>query len=81
MYYLFVRSIDIRLDNEVERVHAMRLIRKIMSICPEKFPPSLLRPMISIANDGAKERDKLVRTCLATICELCKVPLLRLSQN
>jgi rapamycin-insensitive companion of mTOR len=68
--YLIVRSIDICLDNDVERVHAMKLIRKLISIRPDKFPSSLLNPLISIANDGTKVRDKLVKTCLATICEL-----------
>ena len=41
-----------------------------MVVCPAKFPDSLLNVMISIANDGAHERDKMLRTCLATVCEL-----------
>jgi hypothetical protein len=48
----------------------MRLIRKIMSLYPELFPSSLLMVMVAIANDGSKEHDKLVKACLASICEL-----------
>jgi len=69
---LFFRSLDISLDNEIERLHAMRLIRKIMSVSSENFPSSLLTVMVSIANDGNKERDKLAKACLASICELGK---------
>ena len=64
------RSLDICQDNDIERIHSLRLIRKILQIAPEKFPTSLLNVMISIANDGPQERDKTVKTCLATICEL-----------
>ena len=28
--------------------------------------------MVSIANNGSMERDRMVRSCLATICELGK---------
>lgn len=66
------RSLDINLDNEIERLHAMRLIRKIMSVSPEAFPSSLLTVMVSIANDGNKERDKLAKACLASISEMGK---------
>ncbi len=68
--FAFFRSLDICLDNDIERIHALRLIRRMMVVCPAKFPASLLNVMISIANDGAHERDKMLRTCLATICEL-----------
>ena len=64
------RSIDICLDNEVERIHALRLSRKLMSVCPARFPLSLLNAIQAIASDGAHERDRMLRTSLATICEL-----------
>ena len=41
-----------------------------MQVAPAKFPRSLITVMVSIANDGAHEADKMVKTCLATICEL-----------
>ena len=67
-----VRSLDLCFDNEIERVHAMRLVRRILQISPEKFPKSLIYALVSIANDGTHERDKMVRTCLATLCEMGK---------
>ena len=65
------------LDNDIERIHALRLIRHIMILCPEKFPSSLVKVMVTIANDGVQERDKMVRTCLATICELGMLHLIK----
>ena len=72
------RSLDINLDNDIERLHAMRLIRKIMSVSPEAFPSSLLTVMVSIANDGNKERDKLAKACLASISEIGKFLMLNI---
>ena len=71
--FFLYRSLDICIDNEIERLHAMRLIRKIMLVSPDLFPSSLLNVLISIANDGAHERDKMLRTCLATLCELGEI--------
>ncbi|XP_013398176.1 rapamycin-insensitive companion of mTOR isoform X2 [Lingula anatina] len=68
--YLVARSLDICLDNQIERVHALRLIRKMVQISAERFPPSLVSVMLSICNDGAQEHDETQRACLATISEL-----------
>ncbi|KAI0224233.1 Rapamycin-insensitive companion of mTOR [Lamellibrachia satsuma] len=68
--YFIIRALDISIDNEIERIHALRLIRKIIHVSPEKFPSSLVHVMVSIANDGTADRDKMVRTCLAILCEL-----------
>ena len=70
MLLICFRSLDVCLDNDVERVHALRLIRKMLSVSPSLFPSSLVTVLLSVANDGVKERDKMVKTCLATICEL-----------
>ncbi|CAE1275191.1 RICTOR [Acanthosepion pharaonis] len=68
--YLIARCLDICLSNEVERIHAMKLIRKIIQHYPHHVPLSLLYPMVAIGRDGSTERDRLRRACLATICEL-----------
>ncbi|XP_014664645.1 PREDICTED: rapamycin-insensitive companion of mTOR-like [Priapulus caudatus] len=65
---LIVRSLDLVQDNEGERIQVLRLIRKMMSIDPATFPRSLLNAVVAIAGDGG--HDRLVRCCLATICEL-----------
>lgn len=58
------------LDNEVERVHAIKLIRKIAQVAPQKLSSSLVYPLVAIGNDGNNERDRMVRISLATICEI-----------
>ena len=60
------------LDNEIERIHAIKLIRQIIKTSPDKFPKSLLYALVAIGNDGASERDRMVRVSLETICELGK---------
>ena len=60
------------LDNEIERMHAIRLIRLINSVAPKQMPHSLVYSIIAIGNDGAGERDRFVRICLATLCEIGK---------
>ncbi|KAL4236760.1 hypothetical protein ACF0H5_005145 [Mactra antiquata] len=68
--YLIVRSADMCLDNEIERIHAQKLIRKFSSDVPLSMPRSLIQPLVAIGNDGTSERDKMVRASLACICEL-----------
>ena len=63
------RSIDICLDNEVERIHAIKLVRRILQIAPKKLSDLLLYPLVAISNDGTSERDRMVRVALETICE------------
>lgn len=61
---------DVCLDNEVERIHAIKLIRKIAHVAPNKLSSSLVYPLVAIGNDGNHERDRMVRISLATICEI-----------
>jgi hypothetical protein len=55
---------------QVERVQALRLIRKLAFVGPRHFPPTLVRCLVAIAEDGKKECDRLYRICLACLCEL-----------
>jgi hypothetical protein len=66
------RCIDICLDNEIERIHAVRLIRRVAHVVPKNFPSVLLPPLIAIVMDGSSDKDKMIGICLATLCELCK---------
>lgn len=70
--FLVVRSVDIVLDNKAERMQALRLIRKLLSINPSNFSPSFTRCLLAIAKDGHQKDDKdvILRTCLATLSEL-----------
>ena len=67
---LMFRLIDINIDNEIERIHAMRLVRKMMQVNAEKLPQSLIGVLVSIANNGVEEKDKLHKTALSLLCEL-----------
>nr|XP_027198269.1 rapamycin-insensitive companion of mTOR-like isoform X2 [Dermatophagoides pteronyssinus] len=70
LHHLIARSLDIVLENRVERVQAMRLLRHLMAIEPNLFPIALGRCLCSIANDNYSEKDTLLRVCWATISEL-----------
>ena len=70
--FKFHRSLDVSLDNEIERIHAQKLVRRITRVVSHKLPKSLVFPIVAIGSDGAEERDRMVRVSLATICEMCK---------
>lgn len=65
-----VRSIDIVLENRTERIQALRLVRKFLSISPHLFPSAFTRSLIAIAQDGQYEHDTLTRACWALLAEL-----------
>ncbi|XP_054724795.1 rapamycin-insensitive companion of mTOR-like [Uloborus diversus] len=69
MHYLVSRSLDILLDNRIERIQALRLMRKVMSLDPCKFPRAFTNCLVAVANEGSQERDML-RPCLATLAQL-----------
>nr|XP_023027367.1 rapamycin-insensitive companion of mTOR [Leptinotarsa decemlineata] len=68
--YLLTRSLDIILRNDVERIEAMKLIRKSLIIAPSKFDMSLARCLVSLAYEGTEAKDRMLRICLATLSEL-----------
>lgn len=68
--HLFVsRSLDISLDNRIERVQALRLMRKVLDLNPSGFPRAFSNCLVSIVNEGSQERD-MIRPCLATLAQL-----------
>ncbi|XP_018100001.1 rapamycin-insensitive companion of mTOR [Xenopus laevis] len=68
--YLIARCIDIQQSNEVERTQALRLVRKMITVNASLFPSSLTNSLIAVGNDGLQERDRMVRACIAILCEL-----------
>ena len=66
------RCLDVCLENEIERMHAIRLIRHINTVAPKEMPRSLVYSIIAVGNDGSTEHDRFVRVCLATLCEIGK---------
>ncbi|KFM60122.1 Rapamycin-insensitive companion of mTOR, partial [Stegodyphus mimosarum] len=69
LQFLVSRSLDILLDNRIERIQALRLMRKVLNIDPHSFPCAFTYCLVSIANEGSQERDML-RPCLATLAQL-----------
>ena len=67
-----VRSLDLILDNTVERVQALRLARTLLEVAPRLFPTDLTRCLLAITADGPIERDKLWMITLATVTQLCE---------
>ncbi|OQR78947.1 rapamycin-insensitive companion of mTOR-like [Tropilaelaps mercedesae] len=70
---LVVKSLDIVLDNKVERLQALRLMRRCASVAPQKFPLEFVHSILAVANDGAAEKDNFAKACVATAAELCVV--------
>ncbi|XP_073680418.1 rapamycin-insensitive companion of mTOR isoform X1 [Garra rufa] len=68
--YLISRCIDIQQSNEVERTQALRLVRKMITVNALLFPSSITNSLIAVGKDGPQERDRMVRACIAIICEL-----------
>ncbi|XP_015123532.1 rapamycin-insensitive companion of mTOR [Diachasma alloeum] len=68
--YFIARSMDINLRNDMERMQALRLVRRILVLAPRHFSPVLARSLISLTNGGVEEKDRTFRAFLATLCEL-----------
>lgn len=68
--HFLCRSLDVLLDNEEERVQALKLIRKMLAIAPDLISPVLVRSLIALGESGVEDRDRMLRACLATLCEL-----------
>ncbi|GFS75958.1 rapamycin-insensitive companion of mTOR [Trichonephila clavipes] len=69
LQFLVSRSLDISLDNRIERVQALRLMRKVLDLNPSGFPSAFSKCLVAIANEGSQERD-MIRPCLATLAQL-----------
>lgn len=87
-----IKCLDISHFNEVERIQCLRLIRKIFQIARIErksgnntdlaiIPKSFALCIMSISSDGAVERDRVYRTCLAILCELVVLEPLLVIEN
>ena len=70
IHYLIARSLDIDLDNKVERIQALKLIRRCAQIGPKDIPISLARAIVALVEGGPSEGDRLYRASLCICCEL-----------
>ncbi|XP_030749931.1 rapamycin-insensitive companion of mTOR [Sitophilus oryzae] len=68
--FLINRSLDLIQKNDVERIEAMKLMRKLLSLAPNIFDMSMARSLVSLANEGTEGKDRLLRISLATLSEI-----------
>ncbi|XP_065214421.1 rapamycin-insensitive companion of mTOR isoform X2 [Planococcus citri] len=75
--YLISRSLDLLLktDNErvlmSERIQSLKMMRHILFLAPQHFNATLVRPLVSVALRPIEETDRLLKACLAVLCEIC----------
>ena len=70
LHYLIARSLDIDLDNKIERIQAIKLIRRLSQISIRDIPISLARAVVALVEGGPSEGDRLYRASLCICCEL-----------
>ncbi|EAA04894.6 AGAP001035-PA [Anopheles gambiae str. PEST] len=63
--HLVCRSLDVMLRNGEERLQALKLVRRMLVVAPEELQPALVRCLVALC-----EKDRLLRCCLATLCEV-----------
>ncbi|KAF7987507.1 hypothetical protein HCN44_003269 [Aphidius gifuensis] len=68
--YFIARSMDIFIRNDIERIQALRVVRKILVISPNDISPILARSLISLCDDDVEDNERPVSVFLATLCEL-----------
>lgn len=68
---LIARSIDLVLKNDHERIQAFRLALKILNISPKQFSTAVTRSLVSLANSISENKDRMIYSCLAVLCQLC----------
>ncbi|GAB0093446.1 rapamycin-insensitive companion of mTOR [Sergentomyia squamirostris] len=66
---LVCRSLDIVLKNEEERVQALKLIRRLLILAPHLINPAIVRCLVSLGESGSEYGDRMLRSCLAVLCE------------
>lgn len=56
----------------MERVQALKLIRHLITLDPDSIPIHFVRSLLSIAEGGTEQKDRMVRASLATLAEICE---------
>lgn len=64
---LVCRSLDIVLQNDEERLQALKLIRKKLALAPNEINALIVNCLVALAESGSE--DRILRACLAILCE------------
>ncbi len=51
-------------------ISVFTMIFQMITVNALLFPSSITNSLIAVGNDGPQERDRMVRACIAIICEL-----------
>ncbi|KAK5644405.1 hypothetical protein RI129_005705 [Pyrocoelia pectoralis] len=70
LHYLVARSLDLSLRNDMERIQALSLMQKILLLSAAEFEVAMARSLVALANCGIEDKDRMLRACLACLCEL-----------
>ena len=70
LHHLIVRSLDLDIDNKLERVQALKLLRKCIFLGPSHVPSAPCRALVALVDGGIVEKDRLYRSAIAVLCEL-----------
>ena len=58
--------------NDMERVQALQLVRRMLLLAPTDVTPSIVRSLVSLASSATEEKDRMLRPCLAALSEICE---------
>lgn len=61
------------LENHSERIHALRLTRRMMFLAPDVFPETLVRALTALVQDGPPLNDWMFKAALGVTCELGEI--------
>lgn len=61
---------DVVLRNEMERVQALRVVRRALRLGAGRLEAALARALLAVPAAAPEDKDRLMRACLAVLCEL-----------
>ncbi|XP_052866141.1 rapamycin-insensitive companion of mTOR [Anopheles cruzii] len=84
--HLVSRSLDVILRNDEERIQALKIVRRMLAVAPNELSPAVMRCLVALGESGSgvsvgtggtanttdigSGEDRLLRCCLATLCEI-----------
>lgn len=64
------RSLDVVLRNEMERIQALRVVRRIIRLSASRCEASIARALVAVPSASPDDKDRMLRAYLAALCEL-----------
>lgn len=64
------RSLDVVLRNEMERIQALRVVRRMIRLSAGRCEASIARALVAVPSASPDDKDRMLRAYLAALCEL-----------